>query len=72
MYHDPEDYMFGALVLVVVGVFVGLMVWLFSYDNHINTINDNFTRHCNTLGGHAIITDKDLCVRAGLIVDHEG
>jgi multisubunit Na+/H+ antiporter MnhB subunit len=68
----PEDYVLGAIVLAFLGLIAGLIVWFFSYNSHVNTINDNFTRHCNTLGGHAIITDKDLCVRNGLIVDHKG
>lgn len=67
-----EDGVLIGLFLLCMGMIAAVVTWAILYMNHIDQINDNFTKHCNTLGGHAVIADKDLCIRAGLIVDHEG
>jgi hypothetical protein len=66
------DGFLAAVVVLFMTLVIGVTAFLVENQNRIDRINNNFTRHCNSLGGHAIITDKDLCVRRGLIIDHEG
>lgn len=65
------------LIVWIIGLFFAGLVALgvFSIiesESNADTFNNNFTQHCNTLGGHAIITDKDLCISPnGLVLDYE-
>lgn len=64
---------FTAAILAIGMALIATVIVLMVQDAaNADRINSNFTQHCNTMGGHAIISDKDLCVRNGLIVDHKG
>jgi hypothetical protein len=68
---DGEDVLFAVILFLVFAFVLGLIWWGIWYGEHVDQVNQRFADRCHAQGGRAVITDKDLCIRKGLVIDWE-